>query len=308
VALQYNAVTNPTGARATPYDHTVNVYGRFRPTGFAKRPLDNVGVQYGLKALNDGVISVDQFLDLNGHIGGVDIDFNNIPHRTTADTGAIRRAYRSGRILNGGGGLATTPIITRPGYDDANPAGGIHLEYWSYSIRERLIRENGHAGNQVIVGPGPVSDDLFDQMGRWLTAILSDHSHRPRAQKIVRNKPADLVDACWDPSGNKIVEPQTAFGPGQCNQLYPTSLAPQLVAGAPIVNDVIKCHLKRIDPRDYRVAFAQEQWERLQKVFPEGVCDWSRPGVGQRDLETWSSFGPSRDNLIFDITKQPNHR
>ena len=63
--LRYNPATNPTGARCDVYDHTVNVYGRDPATGFARRPLDNVGIQYGLKALNDGVITVDQFLDLN---------------------------------------------------------------------------------------------------------------------------------------------------------------------------------------------------------------------------------------------------
>ncbi|KAB0589920.1 DUF6351 family protein, partial [Cupriavidus gilardii] len=65
---QYHPVTNPTGVRATVYDHTVNVYGK-DARGFAKRPSDNVGVQYGLKALNDGMITADQFIDLNEKIG-----------------------------------------------------------------------------------------------------------------------------------------------------------------------------------------------------------------------------------------------
>jgi hypothetical protein len=291
--LRYNAVTNPTGARSTPYDHTVNVYGRFPDTGFARRPLDNVGVQYGLKALNDGAISADQFLDLNERIGGVDIDFNHVPERTEADLGATRRAYQSGRILNGGGGLATTPIITSPGYDDANVNGGIHLKYWSHSIRERLIRENGNADNQVIVGPGPVGDDLFDQMDRWLTAIQADGSHASQARKVARNRPADLVDACWDAAGSKIAERQTLFGPGRCNELYPAGRAPNLVAGAPVVSDVIKCRLKRVTRRDYRVSLSAAQWRRLERIFPDGVCDWSKDGVAQEDARTWVSFGPS---------------
>jgi len=111
-----------------------------------------------------------------------------------------------------------------------------------------------------------------------------------------------------DATRNKIAEPQTAFGPGRCNDLYPASRAPQLVAGTPIVNDVIKCRLKDVDPRDYRVSFATAQWDRLKRIFPEGVCDWSTEGVAQRDAETWASFGPSRDNLIFDVTKGNSHR
>jgi len=307
VALRYDPVSNPKGARATIWDHTVNVYGRYPDNGFARRPLDNVGVQYGLKALNDGVISVDQFLDLNEKIGGVDIDFKSIPERTVADRGATRRAYESGRINSGGGGLAETPIITTPGYGDIAPAGNIHLKFWSFALRERLIRENGHADNQVILGPGvpaTVSDARFDQMDQWLTAILADKSDLPKAEKVVRNKPADLVDACWDSSGNKIIEYQTAFGPGQCNTLYPACLDPAMVAGAPLARDIVKCQLKPVDMSDYRVTFSSAQRARLHKIFAEGVCDWSKRGVEQRPLKgTWLSFGPSPDNLLFDVTR-----
>ena len=48
---------NPTGARCDVYDHAVNVWGKDPKTGFARRPLDNVGIQYGLGALNSGVIT-----------------------------------------------------------------------------------------------------------------------------------------------------------------------------------------------------------------------------------------------------------
>src|SRR6185503_4524143 len=96
VNLRYNPVTNPIGARATVADHTINVYGEDPVTGFARRPLDNVGVQYGLLALNAGKITVDEFLTVHEKVGGVDIDFKPIPTRTTADRGALHRAYISG--------------------------------------------------------------------------------------------------------------------------------------------------------------------------------------------------------------------
>jgi hypothetical protein len=56
-SVQYDAKTNPTGIRCDIYDHMVNVLGRDPVTGFARRPLDNVGVQYGLEALNTGAIT-----------------------------------------------------------------------------------------------------------------------------------------------------------------------------------------------------------------------------------------------------------
>ena len=49
--LRYSS-SQPDGIRATVYDHTVNVYGVDPLTGFAARPLDNRGVQYGLDVLN----------------------------------------------------------------------------------------------------------------------------------------------------------------------------------------------------------------------------------------------------------------
>jgi len=54
VPLRYDPVTNPKGARPTIFDVSVAVYGKDSNTGFALRPIDNVGVQYGLGALNAG--------------------------------------------------------------------------------------------------------------------------------------------------------------------------------------------------------------------------------------------------------------
>ena len=48
-APRYDPRHQPDGARCDVYDHTVNVYGRDPANGFARRPLDNVGIQYGLR-------------------------------------------------------------------------------------------------------------------------------------------------------------------------------------------------------------------------------------------------------------------
>ena len=81
------------------------------------RPFDNVGVQYGLAALNVGSISTTQFLDLNDRISGYDEDANYVSGRTSADPGAVRRTYQSGLSLSGGGGLASIPVFDFGGYD-----------------------------------------------------------------------------------------------------------------------------------------------------------------------------------------------
>jgi hypothetical protein len=103
-------------------------------------------------------------------------------------------------------------------------------------------------------------------------------------------KPADLVDRCHSPSGERIVEPQTFTG-GRCNELYPTYPSPRMVAGGPVTNDVLKCQLKPIDPADYKVRFSGEERERLGRVFPTGVCDWAKPGIEQqKPLGTWLRY------------------
>jgi Tannase-like family of unknown function (DUF6351) len=305
--FRYHPVTNPYGARADVYDHTVNVYGLIRNTPFpgdakfAQRPLDNVGVQYGLGALNAGKITVEDFLDLNANMGGVDIDFNRIPTRTAHYPNATRRAYQGGRILSGGGGLASTAIITRSGGNDLLVQGDVHLRYHSFSIRQRLINANGHANNHVIVGNLAPSELLLDHMGQWLTAVVADTSHRSRAKKVIANKPADVVDACWTTAGVKIVETQMLGGTGQCTTLFPRGVPPEYVAGAPIALDIIKCKQKPIDMADYTVPFTDAQRARLGTIFPDGVCDWTKRGVKQVKLVPWASYGPSPVNQVFDV-------
>jgi len=66
---------------------------------------------------------------------------------------------------------------------------------------------------------------------------------------------------------------------------------PRIVAGAPRTGDILKCRLKPVDAADYKVTFSAAEWARLGSIFPQGVCDWSRPGVGQKRLkDTWLAF------------------
>lgn len=301
---RYNALTNPTGARATVFDHTVNVYGKTEAEGFALRPIDNVGIQYGLNALNEGKLGIEKFLDLNERVGGVDRDMKRTAARTVGDIDALRRAYQSGRIVNGAGGLASTAIIDLRDYNDGATGGDIHTKIHSFSMRERLRRANGNIDNHVMWTMGGGSAAAFDEMVKWLSAVKADTSERTKAQKIGANRPADLQDACWN-AGLKYTEEQTAFGTGACNTFYPAGTTPRMAAGGPLTDDIAKCQLKPLNPSDYSVSFNPTQWARLSAAFPEGVCDWTKPGVGQQPLAgTWLSFGPSPVNLLFDITKK----
>ncbi|MGB3737384.1 MAG: DUF6351 family protein [Ilumatobacter sp.] len=52
----------------THFDDLINIYGT-ADDGYAASTWDNVGVQYGLQALTDGNITVEEFLDLNTKAG-----------------------------------------------------------------------------------------------------------------------------------------------------------------------------------------------------------------------------------------------
>ena len=77
----YDAQTNPDGVRCTLQDYMVNAFGRDEH-GWARRGFDNIGIQYGLKGLRQGLISPAQFVDFNTHIGGADLDLNITAERT----------------------------------------------------------------------------------------------------------------------------------------------------------------------------------------------------------------------------------
>jgi len=301
--LLYDPKTNPRGARCSIYDHGGNAFGRDPATGFARRPLDNVGVQYGLKALADGTITKAQFVDLNRRIGGVDIDARFTEARTTGDLEAIRRGYRSGRFLSGGGGLAATPIIDYRAYADF-AKGDPHQRFHSFSFRARLVQANGSADNQVLLTESakyglfstksPVLQGALDGMTAWIQAIQADHSDRSMARKVVAAKPPGLVDACFTEDGREIAERQVWGEATACNRLYPPHANPYIQAGAPLANDILKCALKPLDPKDYPVTFSPDEWAGLQVAFPTGVCDYVRPGVEQQPLAgSWLSFGPA---------------
>jgi hypothetical protein len=285
------------------YDHAANVYGTDPATGFARRPLDNVGVQYGLAALRDGTVTARQFLDLNAGVGGFDADANIVPRRSEADLTAARTAYRTGRLTNGGGGLADIPIIDYRAYHDDQPDGDIHVRYHSLSMQARLEKANGTAANRVslledarygLLGTNsPLVRHAITQMDRWLTTLGADTSTAPRVDKVVRAKPAALREGCMtrttDPAF--VAEPLDRNPASTCERLYPSGSFPREVAGAPVAADVIKCRLTPPERTSYGVRFTDAEWARLQQIFPTGVCDFRRPGVEQQGLAgTWLRF------------------
>jgi uncharacterized tannase-like protein DUF6351 len=303
-SLVYNAVTNPTGVRCTVQDYQAAIWG-FRPQdGFARSPYSNVGVQYGLNALNAGAITPDQFIALNAGVGGTDIDLNFTPQRAEPDDVADAIAYRTGQVTNGRE-LANVPIIDLRGSHNVND---IHSDFHSYVMRARLDTANGGHGNQIIWtwqgGPGlfqnitpppSIAVQSFVLMDQWLTAIKADTRPVPLARKVLLDKPSSAVDACF--LGSTYVENTDA---ATCAAAFPHYGDARLGAGESMVDNAMQCQLKPLNPADYSVTFTPTQWTALQQAFPQGVCDWRQPPAGWRQSIPWLTYagGPGGEPLV----------
>ena len=289
-AERYDPQTNRGGVRCTLADYMINVFGPRPEDGFAGRPLDNVGVQYGLDALMDGLITPGQFVDLNVKVGGADIDGNPVPERIAADRPALANAYRSGAI-NQANNLNQTAIIDLRGPDP----GAFHDAYRAFAVRARLEREHGSSANMVIwqgaaliIGDVTYTTQGLIAMDRWLAAVEKDPRDVPLSQKIAEDRPADVHDQCSDGIGHVIPDPA---GEQLCPYIVQVYTTPRVVAGESLATDSNKCALKPLRRSDYLpVTFTNAQWAQLQEVFPTGVCDWSVPGIDQQATIPWQTY------------------
>ena len=107
-----------------------------------------------------------------------------------------------------------------------------------------------------------------------------------------------MKDACWF-NGMKIEEPYTLDPASQCNQLMPVYGTPRLAAGGSSGGDILKCQLKPVTVTDYTVSFTPAELVRLNTIFPQGVCDWTKPGVSQQPMtDSWLRFMPEAGTWV----------
>ncbi|MDB5758545.1 MAG: hypothetical protein JWM30_1834, partial [Burkholderia sp.] len=277
-------------------------------TNRARATLDNVGIQYGLKALAGGAITAEEFVTLNEQIGGVDFDSNATAARSVGDAEAIAIAYKAG-IVSSGKQLAKTAIIDLRGYDDSTlfvPPGtianvtnfGIHHIWRSFSLRDRLDKANGNHDNHVMwrygtgLSPAPsLALQSFLTMDKWMTTLKADTSTATLEKKIISAKPADAFDFCYLTADTTLSNKITDKAVCDADPFLKSHSSPRQVAGGPLSENILKCQLKPIDPADYSpAALTTSQITRLQNVFPTGVCDWSKPGVGQQEAASPLTF------------------
>ncbi|EON22508.1 hypothetical protein CF8_3691 [Nocardioides sp. CF8] len=295
-STRFDSDINPAGVRCSILDIVMQLLGP-RPKsvwsaqekaaghGFAGVPFANTGVQYGLNALNRGTITPEQFVDLNEKVGGIDVNADPTPGRIAGDPTSIARAYRTG-LINEMNHLDEVAIINHGGPDP----GVAHDYAHAWWTETRLERDQGHTDNRVMwFGPAPLIGDVewsreaFLAMDGWLAAVEKDKRAIPLAQKIAADRPATVTDRCIGVCATDVTQLRLS--------------TPRQEAGGDIANDVVACRLTPLDRSTYTspLPFSDAQWARLQAVFPAGVCDWSKPGVGQGRAETWLGYGTATE-------------
>ena len=270
----------------THWADLVNIYGEDE-TGFARSPWDNVGVQYGLGALNDGRITPEQFVDLNANVGSwkeskdmvqegcpfiaalcgnpANVDVWSVRNQHVApDDGATpaqRRegnrtaqhaAYRSGMVFRG---KIDIPLIDWRHY--LEPFLDMHNSHQSFAARQRMLNFDGDASNQVIwftdARPaGPQFDQTpmaLDVIDDWMANIAA---HPERG--VSANKPAAAVDRCFATNGSPLASGDGVWagilddGPlGACAQAFEIFGTSRIVAGGPIEGGIFACERQPVE-------------------------------------------------------------
>ncbi|AQZ70013.1 hypothetical protein BKM31_00595 [[Actinomadura] parvosata subsp. kistnae] len=296
----------------THWDDVRNVYG-VDERGYARSTWDNVGVQYGLRALADGTITPEEFLDLNARVGSwkeaadmvregcpfvpsaCPADFDPWSARNASLSGdpaprraggpeAIRNVRRSGLVF---GGDIDIPVIDWRHYLEERL--DMHNAHQSFASRKRMLDHDGRAGNQVIWFTDARPDGpAFDQTPEALRVIdewMANIRKYP-ARGVVGNKPPQAVDRCFATDGTEIAAgPHVWDGildrrtPGPCTQRFPLYGTSRTVAGGPIEGGVYKCRLQPVERALAKGLYGTwrptpDERARLKQIFPTGVCDY----------------------------------
>jgi hypothetical protein len=129
----------------------------------------------------------------------------------------------------------------------------------------------------------------FLTMDIWLSNLLVSapkstlNSVRNQAQ-VIAAKPATAFDLCYLTGDVTFSNPVTDMARCDADPRLMKHASPRQVAGGSLAENILKCQLKPLNASDYApVTFSGTQLARLHAAFPEGVCDWSRPGVGQQE-------------------------
>jgi hypothetical protein len=207
--------------------------------------------------------------------------------RTRGDPDAQRAAYTSGHVFRG---RINVPALDHRQYMEREL--DMHNTHQSFALRSRVLGRMGHSDNLVIwftdTRPGvpraSQSLEALQVMDEWMGNVLAN----PR-KSLAENRPARAVDSCFDVNGqlmfagadawNGILDDRPA---GACTTAFPLYGTSRIVAGAPIAGTMYRCALKSVHQAVADGVYSPwaptaDEIAQLEQIFPEGVCDYSRP-------------------------------
>ena len=149
--------------------------------------------------------------------------------------------------------------------------------------------------------PGAGGHGLVDlhRLGRGLQGR---HLVASQRDKVIARKPAAAVDGCWSNPTTFVAETQTLSSQATttCNTLFPTWTFPRHVAGGPVSANIPKCSLKPANAADYTVPSRRPK-RRAFCSCSRSACATGRKAGNRTGVVTDGSFGPSSENLVFNI-------
>ena len=214
--------------------------------------------------------------------------------RREGDLEAITGAYTSGLVFLGAPEREIPIIEAR---DHLEHVLDMHNAHQSFAVRDRLLAGQGHTENLVIWwlatdedGRSPALLDFYNEafavIAEWIGAMEDDPS-----LSVGEARPTLATDRCLDVDGSELAAGEGvwdgAFDPeptGDCAAAFEINTTSRIEAGGPVTGDVYKCHTMPVDTAiaeglygDWAPSDAER--DRLAAVFPDGVCDYTLPGV-----------------------------
>jgi uncharacterized tannase-like protein DUF6351 len=207
--------------------------------------------------------------------------------RSKGDPIAMRAAYTSGHFF---GGQLDVPAIDHRQYLEREL--DMHNSHQSFASRKRIVQRMGNSDNQVIWFTDTIPNtprasqslEALAVMDQWLMNIRANP-----AAGVAGNKPAAAVDACYDLNGKLMYAGDGVWDgildgnpAGPCTQAFPLYRTSRIVAGAPIEGGIYNCSRKPVDTAVADGTYAPwkpgaDEIAQLKAIFPDGVCDYSRP-------------------------------
>lgn len=256
-----------------------------------KHPSDMV--QEGFPFFGTTQVEINKALTIPGYFDPWSLRNMNLASggapapRTVGDPIAMGAAYSSGHVYSG---KLNVPALDHRQYMEREL--DMHNAHQSFATRQRVLNREGHSDNLVVwftdtIPNTPKASQTLDAlrvMSQWL-----DNMRANPKKTIAQNKPAAAVDSCFDRFGalmsagngvwDGIIDQRPA---GACTQAFPLYGTSRTVAGAPLQGSVYRCALKSVDAALADGSYGSwvpstEQAAQLRQIFPNGVCDYSRP-------------------------------